>query len=349
MDKFQKIGLSALCGSLAALTSANAGEMTVKGGATATWSSNTGDTTGNPIGISSGLTFTGAGELDNGTTFTLTMTQADQSAWSAGSINMTFPSMGSFKIGSADGGGGIGAYDDKMPTAWEETWGTSLGTGIDLAKGSGSSMYLQYTTPSIAGVTLKLAGSPDNDGKQATDKGSGGEAGATYKKSADAVLDISGMGQNLFVGYSVSERHDSQGKATEKGNNKDGNTYKQEGVAGAIFSIGPVKLGAQATAEFLGNEQTASDIFGYRNVAYGISFNVNDNLSLSWGRMESKQGSVSGDAKEPVVMEIDSYQAAYTMGGATIKIAETSADNVKYTSGTANSKDATTIALSLAF
>ena len=153
MDKFQKIGLSALCGSLAALTSANAGEMTVKGGATATWSSNTGDTTGNPIGISSGLTFTGAGELDNGTTFTLTMTQADQSAWSAGSINMTFPSMGSFKIGSADGGGGIGAYDDKMPTAWEETWGTSLGTGIDLAKGSGSSMYLQYSTPSIAGVS----------------------------------------------------------------------------------------------------------------------------------------------------------------------------------------------------
>ena len=350
MDKFKKIGLSALCGSLAALTtSANAGELTVLGGTTATWSSNEGETTGNPIGISSGLTFTGSGELDNGTTFKLTMTHADQDAWSAGSINMTFPSMGSFKIGSADGGGGIGGYDDKMPTAWEETWGTSVGTGIDLAKGSGSSMYLQYSTPAIAGVSLKAAFSPDNDGKQATDKGSGGDAGATYKNSADLVLDISAMGQNVFTGYSVSARHDSQSKPRIGTGTEDGNTYKQEGVAGAIFNIGPVQLGAQVTGEFLGNEQTASDIFGYRNVAYGVSFNVNDNLSLSYGRMESKQGSVSADAKEPVLMTIESYQAAYTMGGATIKIAETEVDNAKYTSGTANDNEGTTIALSLAF
>jgi len=347
MDKYKKIGLSALCGSLAALTSANAGELNVLGGATATWSSNEGGTTGNPIGLASGLTFTGSGELDNGTTFTLTMTQAAQSAWSAGSIAMTFPSLGSLKIGSADGGGGIGAYDDKMPTAWEETWGTSLGTGIDLAKGSGSSMYLQYATPTIAGVTLKLAGSPDNDGKQVTDKGTGGDVGATYKNSADAVLDISAMGQNVFVGYSVSARHDGQPKGD--GTNKDQDTYKQEGVLGGIFSVGPVQLGAQVTGEVLGNEQTGTDVFGYRNVAYGVSFNVNDNLSISYGLMESKQGSVSADSKAPVLMTIESYQAAYTMGGATIKIAETSVDNASYASGSASDNDATTIALSLAF
>ena len=50
MDKLNKIGLSALCGSLAAIASAQAGEMTVKGGATATYSNNTGTTSGNPIG-----------------------------------------------------------------------------------------------------------------------------------------------------------------------------------------------------------------------------------------------------------------------------------------------------------
>ena len=38
MDKLTKVGLSALCGSLAAVASAQAGEMTVKGGATATYS-----------------------------------------------------------------------------------------------------------------------------------------------------------------------------------------------------------------------------------------------------------------------------------------------------------------------
>jgi hypothetical protein len=40
---------------------------------------------------------------------------------------------------------------------------------------------------------------------------------------------------------------------------------------------------------------------------------------------------------------------AYSMGGASIKVAETSVDNGTYVSTTANDKDGTTIALSLAF
>ena len=50
-----------------------------------------------------------------------------------------------------------------------------------------------------------------------------------------------------------------------------------------------------------------------------------------------------------VKMTIDSIQAAYTMGGATIKIAETNCKNCGYATGAANDKDGTTIALSLAF
>jgi hypothetical protein len=42
-------------------------------------------------------------------------------------------------------------------------------------------------------------------------------------------------------------------------------------------------------------------------------------------------------------------QAAYSVGGMSIKIAETDGDNLKYQSGAANSKDATTVALTLAF
>jgi hypothetical protein len=38
MNKLAKIGASALCGSLAAVASAQAGEMSISGGATATWS-----------------------------------------------------------------------------------------------------------------------------------------------------------------------------------------------------------------------------------------------------------------------------------------------------------------------
>jgi hypothetical protein len=53
MNKLTKVGLSALCGSLAAVSSANAGEMTVTGGVDMSWMSNGGNasTTGNPIGM----------------------------------------------------------------------------------------------------------------------------------------------------------------------------------------------------------------------------------------------------------------------------------------------------------
>jgi len=344
MNKLTKIGLSSLCGSLAAVSAANAGELTVKGGATATWSSNAGDVTGNPIGLSSGLTFTGSGELDNGTTFTLSLTETDQSAWSAGSIALTMPSMGSFNIAGATGGNGIGGYDDKMPTAWEETWGTSLGTSIDLAKGVGSSMNVQYKTPSIGGTTLAIAFSPRNTGGMVNDKGTSGDKASYKQEGIDAMLDINVGGQNIFLGASQSERDG----ANKTGTNADANKAHQEGVAGAIFTIGPIKLGAQATAEYNGNEQTTSDVYGYRNIGYGVSFNVNDNLSVSYGEMESKKGFVSGE-NATVIMEIDSIQAAYTVGGATLKIAETNCKNCAYTTGSANDKDATTVALSLAF
>jgi len=343
MKKLTKIGLTALCGSLAAVTSANAGEMSVSGGATATWSSNSSTVTGNPIGINSGMTFVGSGELDNGTTFKLSITHADQSAYSVGSISMTMPSMGSISINQATGGAGIGGYDDKMPSAWEETWGTSLGTSIDLAKGVGSSMNIQYKTPSIAGTTLAVAYSPKNDGKQINDKGVSAATGSSHLGAGyDIMLDSTISGQNIFLGYSTTERP----AANKSGANADPNDDREEAVGGIILNIGPVKVGAQATAEWLGENQVHNTAAGYRNVAYGAAFNVNDNLSISYGKMESKKGYTSNNTAG-VVMEIDSYQVAYTMGGATIKIAETESTNNAYTAGT--TRQATTLALSLAF
>lgn len=98
MNKLTKVGVSALCGSLAAVATAQAGALNVSGGANATWSSNEGDVTGNPIGMVSGMTFTGTGELDNGTTFTLSITGGDQSAYSGAQISLATPSMGTITI-----------------------------------------------------------------------------------------------------------------------------------------------------------------------------------------------------------------------------------------------------------
>jgi len=350
MNKLTKVGLSALCGSLASMTAANAGTLEVLGGATATFSSNSGAVTGNPIGMNSGITLKGSGELDNGTTFTLTLTQADQVAYSAGSISIATPSFGTFAISSRSGGTGIGGHDDVMPTAWEETWGTSLGTGIDLPKGVSSSMNIGWTSPSFAGSTLKFAVAPgSNDATFNNDKAVSGVANTLAQGGMDVLLDINPnlgvdalAGLNIFAGGSRTEQNAA--------NAIDGKGDREEAVAGATFAYGPVKVGYQRSYEGTGLE-AASSVLYYQNNAFGVSFNINDDLSISYGEMEStKAVKGSGEtAGSETITTAESIQLAYTMGGMSIKIAETSVDNATYTSGTASDSDATTVALSLAF
>ena len=71
MNNFKKIGLTALAGSLAAV-SANAVELSVSGETTVSYLSNTSSKVntigGQTIGTSTGITFSGSGELENGWT-----------------------------------------------------------------------------------------------------------------------------------------------------------------------------------------------------------------------------------------------------------------------------------------
>ena len=119
MNKLTKVGLSALCGSLAAVSSANAGEMTVTGGVDMSWYSAGGNSsvTGNPIGMGSNLTFKGDGELDNGWTFGVTVAMLNQDAYSTTVINLDMGGLGSLNLNQGDSGNGLDAMDDKMPTA----------------------------------------------------------------------------------------------------------------------------------------------------------------------------------------------------------------------------------------
>ena len=121
MNKLTKVGCSALCGSLAAVSAAHAGEMTVTGGVDMSWMSFDDTTTGNPIGIGSNLTFTGAGELDNGWTFGVTVANLNASAYSSTAVNIDMLGLGKLNLNQGDSGNGIDALDDKMPTAWEES------------------------------------------------------------------------------------------------------------------------------------------------------------------------------------------------------------------------------------
>ena len=123
----------------------------------------------------------------------------------------------------------------------------------------------------------------------------------------------------------------------------------QEVNAGTTFAYGPVTVGFQKMGEFTGS-QTAGETEYYDNEAFGVSFNVNDNLSISYGEFESKRHKVgSGASDKTVTGETQSFQIAYTMGGMSLKLAESEVTNASYSTAASNDHDGRTIALSLAF
>ena len=191
MKKISKLGLSALCGSLAAVSAAKAGEMTVTGNAHLTYTELNNTVTGQPLGMKTNLSFVGNGELDGGQTFSVTIAHTDQNAWSSANITLNTNSLGTIKLSSAEGGGGIGGYDDNMPRAVEEVWDAGVATNVNLQKGVGSSMNLQWESPRILATTLRLAWTPDNAGSQVNDKSIGGATASDLGRGYDAVLRIS--------------------------------------------------------------------------------------------------------------------------------------------------------------
>ena len=343
MNKLTKIGASALCGSLAAIASAHAGSMSVAGGATATYSSVEGSVTGNPIGMNTGLTFTGTGELDNGTAFTLTITQADQVAFSAANLSMATPSWGTFKINTSSGGGGIDRYDDKMPAAYEETNGTAVGTGLQTVYGVGGKNHIEWTAPTDMlgeGLSLHVAFSPVAGTGHVNDKASGGDSGG-LGRGYDIALSHTGIGDGMeiFAGYSNVQQDKHVAGLT--GYTGDRTSY----VYGFTYAVGSVTLGYQYSRDNSASSAAASTSH-YDNDAYGISFAVNDDLTLSYGMHKSDR--VLNNVTS-VELEASSLQLSYTMGGMSIKFAESSVDNASYTSGTSADNDGRTIALTLAF
>jgi hypothetical protein len=344
MTKISKIGLSALCGSLACVAGANAGDITVTGTTTATYMSKKGSTTGNPLGLNTGLTFSGAGELDGGQSFALTITHADQNAFSAASLSLTTNNFGTVSVALADGGNGIDGYDDKMPSAWEETWGTGVGTGIDLISGVGASTNFGWKSPTIAGITLNYAYAGKNDGVQNSDKSTSGSSGSANQEGYDLLININPSfgtealsGLNVFVGASETKRE-------VYSNQMAGNNH-QEGVAGITYAIGPVSLGYQRTGEF-GGDPAVDALDYYDNRSYGVAFNINDSLSISYGELESTK-KITGSTK--VTTTAESLQVAYTLGGAAFKFADTDVSNASYSTAASSDVEGKTFAVSLAF
>ena len=237
MNKLTKVGCSALCGSLAAISSANAGELTVTGGASLTYVSIGTETTGNPYGMASAVSFSGTGELDNGWTYGLYIDHNDQDAYSASRINIGMGGLGTIEFDQGNSGNGIAAYDNVMPTAWEEAHGAGLSGGVKTVLGSGASDNIQYSLPKFLGTEIALTyareyGSSDTADKTttATDSEYGTSYDITMKMNPSLGTEIL-SGLNLYAGASTVETRDNTNiHSTDEDN--------YEGVGAITWSAG---------------------------------------------------------------------------------------------------------------
>ena len=208
MNKLTKIGVSALCGSLAAVSAANAGDLAVTGTVDMSWQSLEGEVTGNPIGIGSNVGFAGSGELDNGVGVALSIAYTNKAAYSSTNVTVTMPSLGDFLITSGVSGTGIDRMDDMTPTAWEEAYGHGVGSGILTVNGGSGGSGIEYTPNMLPdGLTARLAWSPMASGGANNDKNVSGDGGPV-KDSMEATIELgsamTGMeGMTLYAGWSA--------------------------------------------------------------------------------------------------------------------------------------------------
>jgi outer membrane protein OmpU len=332
MNNIKKIGLTALAGSLVTLGSAHAGEMSVSGGINTTlkFGKGGGNTT-RTIGSDRDVSFTGGGELDNGTTFSMTATTNDDHGISASTTTITTPSLGSFSLGTSSGSAAY-MYDEEVPTAYEQvsdgkdTMANKVGDFMD-------NNYVMYTSPTLelmgATITAHLGYSPQatdtavNDGGQVTysaDVGSGQEAGITIGY------------EGLKLGFYGAERSRTPAEVTAATGNYT--TDEFNGVWYAKYTMGPVSVGYSefyadagitGTAESINTAKTRREVGGlYTGDQMSIAFNVNDNMSISYTTSDETYDT-QDDAKTAVTTDdditesIDAIQIAYSMGGMSIK------------------------------
>jgi outer membrane protein OmpU len=341
MNKLNKIGVSALCGSLADISAANAGDLSATGGATITYLSTEGGNTGNPIGMASNVTFTGSGDLDNGWSVAMSIAGTDQGGYSNTNITIGIPSIGDIRVDQGTSGTGIQRMDDITPTVWEEADGAGISAGINKIMGTSAGSTIEITPSAFtpAGLTARIAVSPDSDSGNTNDKAAGGTSGplgSGWDITLSAGSELTGVdGLTVYGGISMIDQPTNASSVTGDVEEKVvGIKYVGSGMADRI------SVGAQITQEDTGVTGTTE----YENLAYSLTFKVSDELSIGYNHVESDE--TGQDLPSP---EADSLQIAYTMGGASFRIAEVSTKNGTYSTASTADVDGTVISMGLAF
>ena len=340
--------------SLSLMFSVNAGELSVSGTAKATYHITHGQQSDNTIGITNELNFKASGEMDNGFGWAYNMALDPTSTAVTGattniaagaalnddtSIVITMNDLGTAKICvSTCGNSKEYAFDQSAYVAMSDT---GLSEGIVYPISASSYASLQYHTPELPfGTTGHVAyGQSKADGQSGNaQRGSNGNNITTYSLVTKPV-----DGLTLSASYYEIEDYDD-GVTTEE-------QLEEGGAYGITYAVGNFTLGygksykAPETLEAnRGNGGTTVEY--YENTGVSLGFAVNDALSVSYSTEES-EASYQTSTTTAYDIDMNSIQAAYSLGGATLSIARADYDNVGYANGVDASD--TIIALNFAF
>ena len=367
MNNIRKIGLTALAGSLVSLGSAVAGEMSVSGAINTTLKfgkvgSSQGNNTSRSIGNDKDVTFSGGGELDNGTTFSVSTTVLDNYELSASTTTITTPSLGSFQIGSSTGSASY-MYDEEVPQAYEQV-SDAKQTMANIVGNFMDNNHIMYTPPAMEfmGATFQahLGYTP-----QASDAVVGDGGQATYSA---AVGDGKSLGltigyEGLKLGFYGAERSRTVPFTQIATGNYEHDEFN--GVWYAKYTMGPVSIGYSESYLDAGvtsaisttSSTTAKTIRSVGGIFTGeqmsIAFNVNDNMSISYTTSDETYDTQDDAATavttdDDVTETIDAIQVAYSMGGMSIKAYNMEVTNPSQDDDAAD-QSVTEIALGFAF
>ena len=352
MINLKKVGLTALAGSLAAVT-ANAGEISVSGAANVTYVTKSGENS-QSLGTDKDVKFSGSGELDNGWTVSVHTTMTDAYTVSSSATVIGMGSMGSIGFGTGGGTNVAGAYDETYPRAYEENsdaGGQSAANYIGSWADDNAIVY-QWPGMDVAGLSLSGGLEYSLQAGTATSNDGGVAANSDTWGSGYGIGLTADTNMGLVVGAYYGERENKNHNAASDIMDEWNGSYFVN------YSAGPVSIGYQAAfvesgltsatnattdAKTVG---TSSGQFEAENMS--IAFNVNDDLSISYAEAEETYDSRNAATTTDVTQESESLQIAYSMGSMSIKAYSTEITNPNYDEDAANLKK-NEIALGLAF
>ena len=299
MNKFKKIGLSALAGSLVAM-SASAYEITMSGGASV--AATTADDNGKTgYYMNDSITFTVAGETDSGLSIT-TKLELDgganaSSSFDNRSLAIAHDELGTVTFSGHGGDSVLSGWDDVMPSAYEESFGLTSSPAV-INGVSGDNLW-RYDSPSFSGLTVHAS---YQSKEQTLSTGAYSDIGVQY---------VPEMMDGLSLGYAAGEVDESASLGGVEVTGID------ESTMWVKYATGGFTLGYQQS-EADGATTTQDD----ESTSYGISYAVSDALSVSYGEHEMDLGSSTSDQNSSGV------SASYTMGGVAIKASFNETENV---------------------